>query len=116
MEAAWTDLQLTVQVATKLNRSHLVNGKVAYLLPCLSRTEEDIQASGPQKVTMEDTFSCIHGSVGKAAPASKHLLSEPAIIAGMAKATLVPNPRVMWDAWVADYDKIRDELNNRKQS
>ncbi|MDB5688613.1 MAG: formate dehydrogenase [Sphingomonas bacterium] len=108
MEAAWTNLDLTVQIATKLNRSHLINGKVAYLLPCLSRTEEDIQASGPQKVTMEDTFSCIHGSVGKAKPASKHLLSEPAIVAGIARATLPPRPDVKWDEWVADYDLIRD--------
>jgi molybdopterin-dependent oxidoreductase alpha subunit len=108
MEAAWTNLQLTVQIATRLNHSHLINGKAAYLLPCLSRTEEDIQASGPQKVSMEDTFSCIHGSVGKANPASKHLLSEPAIVAGIAKATLPPNPKVKWDEWVADYDRIRD--------
>jgi molybdopterin-dependent oxidoreductase alpha subunit len=112
MEAAWTGLQLTVQIATKLNRSHLINGKVAYLLPCLSRTEEDIQASGPQKVTMEDTFSCIHGSVGKASPASKQLLSEPAIVAGLAKATLPPNPKVRWDEWVADYDLIRGLIEN----
>lgn len=110
IEAAWPDLDLTVQIATKLNRSHLINGKVAYLLPCLSRTEEDIQASGPQKVTMEDTFSCIHGSVGKAQPASPELLSELAIVAGMAKATLPPNPNVRWDAWVADYDLVRDEI------
>lgn len=108
MEAAWEKLALTVQIATKLNRSHLINGKVAYLLPCLSRTEEDVQAYGPQKVTMEDTFSCIHGSVGKAKPASKDLLSEPAIVAGIAKATLPPNPKVKWDDWVADYDRIRD--------
>ena len=108
MEAAWTNLPLTVQIATKLNRSHLINGKVAYLLPCLSRIEEDIQASGPQKVTMEDTFSCIHGSLGKAAPASSQLLSEPAIVAGLAKATLVPNPKVDWDGWVDDYDRVRD--------
>jgi len=108
MEAAWPRLELTVQIATKLNRSHLINGKVAYLLPCLSRTEEDLQAYGPQKVTMEDTFSCIHGSVGKAKPASPHLLSEPAIVAGIAKAALSPNPKVKWDDWIADYDRIRD--------
>jgi len=108
MEAAWPRLELTVQIATKLNRSHLINGKVAYLLPCLSRTEEDLQAYGPQKVTMEDTFSCIHGSVGKAKPASPHLLSEPAIVAGIAKATVSPNPKVKWDDWIADYDRIRD--------
>jgi molybdopterin-dependent oxidoreductase alpha subunit len=108
MEAAWPRLRLTVQIATKLNRSHLINGAVAFLLPCLGRSEEDLQASGPQPVTMEDSLSCIQGSLGKRKPASEHLLSEPAIVAGMAKATLPPNPRVVWDEWVADYGKIRD--------
>src|SRR5690606_23475066 len=92
MEAAWPAMRLTVQVATRLNRTHLINGEVAYLLPCLSRAEEDLQESGPQAVTMEDSLSSIHGSVGTNTPASEHLLSEPAIIAGMAKATLPPNP------------------------
>ena len=110
MEEAWTRMRLTVQVATKLNRSHLVNGEVAYLLPCLSRTEKDVQASGPQTVTMEDTFSCIHGSVGHRVPASEHLLSEAAIVAGIAKATLPPNPLVRWDEWVADYARIREQI------
>ncbi len=108
MEAAWTNMRLTVQVATKLNRSHLINGKVAYLLPCLGRTEEDIQATGPQAVTMEDTFSCIHGSIGRRKPASEHLMSEAAIVAGLAKATLPPNPKVRWDEWIGDYGLIRD--------
>lgn len=108
MEAAWAGLRLTVQVATKLNHSHLVNGEIAYLLPCLSRAEQDVQASGPQTVSMEDTFSCIHGSVGKRSPASEDLLSEPAIVAGIAKATVAPNPNVKWDEWIADYAKIRD--------
>ncbi|MFT4277163.1 MAG: FdhF/YdeP family oxidoreductase [Rhodopseudomonas sp.] len=108
MEDAWTRMQLTVQIATKLNRSHLVNGKAAYLLPCLGRTEQDIQASGPQAVTMEDTFSCIQGSVGLRQPASEHLKSELAIIAGIAKATLPDNPKVRWDDWVGDYGLVRD--------
>jgi molybdopterin-dependent oxidoreductase alpha subunit len=108
MEEAWTKMRLTVQIATKLNRSHLVNGEVAYLLPCLGRTEEDRQASGPQTVTMEDTFSCIHGSIGRRKPASKDLLSEMAIVAGMAKATLPQNPKVRWDAWLGDYGLVRD--------
>ena len=108
MEQAWTKMELTVQIATKLNRSHLVNGKIAYLLPCLGRTEEDVQASGPQVVTMEDTFSCIHGSVARRKPASEHLLSELAIVAGLAKATLPENPRVKWDEWVGDYGRVRD--------
>ncbi|MBP2550553.1 molybdopterin-dependent oxidoreductase alpha subunit [Neorhizobium galegae] len=108
MEAAWTNMRLTVQIATKLNRSHLVNGEVAYLLPCLGRSEEDAQATGPQTVTMEDTFSCIHGSIGRRKPASPDLLSELAIVAGIAKATLSPNPKVTWDAWVGDYGLVRD--------
>ena len=110
MEKAWRNLELTVQVATKLNRSHLVNGKRAYLLPCLGRTEEDIQATGPQAVTIEDTFSCISGSIGRRKPASEHLKSEVAIVAGLAKATLAPNPKVPWDEWVGDYALIRDQI------
>ena len=108
MEAAWTNMRLTVQIATKLNRSHLINGEVAYLLPCLGRSEEDIQEGGPQVVTMEDSLSMVHGSVGKRKPASKHLLSELAIVAGIAKATLPPKPTIKWDEWVGDYEKVRD--------
>ena len=108
MEKAWTNMRLTVQIATKLNRSHLINGKTAYLLPCRGRTEEDVQATGPQSVSVEDTFSCIHGSIGRRKPASGHLRSEAAIVAGIAKATLPPNPKVEWDEWIGDYGLIRD--------
>jgi len=108
MEAAWRKMRLTVQIATKLNRSHLINGEVAYLLPCLGRSEEDMQAGGPQTVTMEDSLSCIHGSRGHRKPASEHLLSELAIVAGIAKATLPPRPKVKWDEWTGDYGKVRD--------
>jgi molybdopterin-dependent oxidoreductase alpha subunit len=108
MEEAWTRMRLTVQVATKLNRSHLVNGEIAYLLPCKGRTEQDVQATGPQAVSMEDTFSCIHGSIARRTPASEHLKSEVAIVAGIAKATLKPNPKVKWDEWVGNYALIRD--------
>ena len=110
MEKAWTRMRLTVQVATKLNHSHLVNGEIAYLLPCLGRTEEDVQASGPQSVSMEDSFSTIHGSLARHKPASPDLRSEVAIVAGLAKATLAPNPKVKWDEWVGDYSLIRDEI------
>ncbi len=110
MEAASPHMRLTVQIATKLNRSHLVNGKVAYLLPCLGRSEEDMQETGAQAVTTEDSLSCIHGSLGKNTPASPDLLSEIAIVAGMAKATLPPNPLVDWDGWTADYGRIRDAI------
>jgi molybdopterin-dependent oxidoreductase alpha subunit len=108
VEAAWSTQALTVYIATKLNRSHLVHGKASYLLPCLARSEDDVQASGSQAVSMEDSFSHIHGSIGKRTPASEHLLSEVAIVAGIAKATLPPNPAWRWDAWTADYGLIRD--------
>jgi molybdopterin-dependent oxidoreductase alpha subunit len=110
MEDAWTGMRLTVQIATKLNRSHLINGEVAYLLPCLGRSEEDMQEAGAQAVTMEDSLSCIHGSLGNIGPASPHLLSELAIVAGMAKATLPDNPKVKWDEWTGDYAKVRDQI------
>ncbi|HEV2743935.1 MAG TPA: FdhF/YdeP family oxidoreductase, partial [Rubrobacter sp.] len=108
VEDAWSRLDLNVQIATKLNRSHLLPGKSSWLLPCLVRSEEHREASGVQAVSMEDSLSMVHGSLGKRRPASPHLLSEPAIVAGIAKATLPPNPRVTWDDWVADYARIRD--------
>ncbi|MCJ9669658.1 MULTISPECIES: FdhF/YdeP family oxidoreductase [unclassified Neorhizobium] len=109
MEAAWRKLRLTVQIATKLNRSHVVHGEVAYLLPCLGRIEVDEQASGPQAVSMESSVAHFHGSRGKAKPASSELLSEPAIIAGIAKATLTRG-NVPWDRWVDDYSEIRNAI------
>ena len=107
-DPAWAGLDLTVQIATKLNRSHLMPGKSAWLLPCLVRSEEDLQATGPQTVTMEDSLSHIHGSIGRRRPASPDLRSEPAIVAGLAKATLEPNEKVRWDDWTGDYTKVRD--------
>jgi molybdopterin-dependent oxidoreductase alpha subunit len=107
-EPAWQGLDLNVQIATKLNRTHLHPAKTSYLLPCLVRAEQDMQATGPQAVSMECSLSHIHGSVGKRTPASPVLKSEVAIVAGMAKATLAPNERVDWDAWTGDYSLIRD--------
>ena len=110
MEPAWRNLDLSVQIATKLNRTHLITARTTYLLPCLARTEIDEQASGPQIVTVEDSTTCIHASRGVTSPASEHLLSEPRIIAEIAKATLPSNPRVPWDDWVADYALVRDAI------
>ena len=110
MEAAWRAIPLTVQVSTKLNRNHLVHGKASYILPCLGRIEIDRQAGGAQDVTIEDSTACMHGSRGMAEPVAGSLLSEPAIVAGIAKATLESNPRVDWDRWVADYATIRDAI------
>ncbi|MDQ6707401.1 MAG: formate dehydrogenase, partial [Acidobacteriota bacterium] len=110
MEPAWSKLRLTVQIATKLNRNHLVHGEVAYVLPCIGRIEIDRQTSGEQAVSMEDSTGCFHGSRGQVEPASEKLLSEAAIVAGIAKATLPSNPALDWDAWVGDYSKVRDAI------
>ncbi|MEV4262488.1 FdhF/YdeP family oxidoreductase [Kribbella sp. NPDC049584] len=99
--------ELTVHVSTKLNRSHLVHGRQALILPCLGRTELDVQVGGPQSVSVEDSMSMVHLSIGRKRPASPHLLSEPAIIAGIAQATL-PATQTPWDSYVEDYDRIRD--------
>lgn len=108
-EAALARCRLTVHVSTKLNRSHLVTGEEAYILPCLGRTEIDIQASGPQFVTVEDSMSMIHGSGGLNMPVSQQIRSEPAIVAGLAKATLPGSP-IDWDDLAADYGRIRDKI------
>lgn len=108
MEAAWTHQALTVYIATKLNRSHLVHGRASYVLPCLARSEEDIQVGGRQTVTIEDSFSHIYGSIGKRTPADEMLLSELAIVAGMAKATLPSHPKWRWDDWTGDYGLVRE--------
>jgi molybdopterin-dependent oxidoreductase alpha subunit len=108
--AAWSGLRLTVQIATKLNRTHLVNGEVAYLLPCLGRIERVVENGKPQVLSTEDSTSCIHASIGKADPASPELLSETRIVAELAKATLPPNPKVPWDVWANDYATIRDAI------
>jgi molybdopterin-dependent oxidoreductase alpha subunit len=109
VEASWRKLRLTVQIATKLNRSHVLHGEIAYLLPCLGRIEIDEQASGRQAVSMESSIAHFHGSRGKTKPASSELLSEPAIVAGIAKATL-GETQVPWDRWVEDYGRIRDAI------
>ncbi|MBD2748019.1 FdhF/YdeP family oxidoreductase [Microvirga sp. BT688] len=110
LEEAWARLRLSVQISTKLNRNHLIPGEVTYILPCLGRIEIDEQATGPQAVAVEDSTACIHGSKGIAKPASPDLLSEPRIVAELAKATLPPNPKVPWDDWVADYARVRDAI------
>ncbi len=97
---------LTVQVSTKLNRSHLVTGACAIILPCLGRTERDLQAAGDQFVTVENSMGVVHSSQGKLEPASQLLRSEPAIVAGIANATL----GVDWNSLVGNYDLIRDHI------
>jgi molybdopterin-dependent oxidoreductase alpha subunit len=111
-QAALKNLDLSVHVSTKLNRSHLIHGRDALILPCLGRTEIDIQASGPQSITVEDSMSMVHASAGRNKPASEHLLSEPAIVAGMARATLGDRTLVDWQRFVSNYDLIRDAVED----
>lgn len=107
--AAFRALDLTVGIATKLNRSHLVPGRESFILPCLGRTEEDLQEAGPQSSTVEDSMSVVHASRGTLSPASEELRSEPWIVAEMARATL-PDATVDWRWLIADYDRIRDRI------
>jgi molybdopterin-dependent oxidoreductase alpha subunit len=101
---------LTVHVATKLNRSHVVHGREALILPCLGRTEIDVQAAGPQGVTVEDSMSMVHLSFGINPPASAHLLSEPAIVARLAHATLKGRSARPWLWLMQDYARIRNQI------
>jgi len=98
---------LTVQVSTKLNRSHLITGQEALILPCLGRTELDLQDSGPQFVSVENSMGIVHTSEGRLTPASSSLKSEPWIVANLANATL-GSTQMDWLYLVEDYDRIRD--------
>lgn len=104
---ALRNCDLTVQISTKLNRSHLVTGKRALILPCLGRTDIDMQAAGAQAVTVEDSFSMVHASFGQLKPLSSEMRSEPAIVAGIAQATLGEKP-VPWLKLAEDYRRIRE--------
>ena len=104
--------RLTVQIATKLNRGHLITGQTALILPCLGRTERDVQKSGEQFVTVEDTTGVVHQSRGVLPPGSDQLLSEPAIVGRMALATLGTRSTVDWQGLIDDYDRIREHIEH----
>ena len=104
--------RLTVQVSTKLNRSHLISGQQALILPCLGRTERDVQQSGEQFVSVENSMGIVHSSRGTLPPASEHLKSEPAIVAELAAATLNGRSGLNWRAMIEDYDKIRQAIES----
>ena len=104
--------RVTAHVSTKLNRAHLITGEIALILPCLGRSEIDRQESGDQFVTVEDSMAIINPSRGHAKPASKQLRSEPAIIAGLAKATLEQRTTVDWKNLIANYDRIRGHIEH----
>ena len=109
-EAALRACELTVQVSTKLNRSHAVTGAEALVLPCLGRTEVDVRRGGPQSVTVEDSMSAVHMSTGTLRPASELLMSEVAIVCGIARATLGESSPIDWEGLAGDYDRVRDHI------
>ena len=109
IEAAMRKVRLTVIASTKLNRSHVVHGEQALILPCLARSDIDLQRTGRQSVTVEDSMSMVHASTGLVTPPSGELKSEVAIVCGMARATLDGNG-IDWTAFEANYDLIRDKI------
>jgi molybdopterin-dependent oxidoreductase alpha subunit len=109
-EAALRRCALTVQISTKLNRSHIVHGKTALILPTLGRTDKDFQAGGKQLVSVEDSMSMVHLSRGSLTPPSEHLRSEVAIVCELARTVLGPEHPVPWEALRANYDLIRDGI------
>lgn len=102
---------LTAHISTKLNRGHLITGKRGLILPCLGRTEADLQKSGPQFVTVENSMGVVHQSEGRLTPASDQLKSETAIVCGIARATLAET-RVPWAAFTDNYDLIRQRIES----
>ena len=111
---ALQNCELTAHVSTKPNRSHLVTGKTALILPCLGRSESDSTGQGGQFVTVENSMGVVHMSIGKAKPASTHLLSEPEIVASIGQRLQenLANTRIRWLDWIEDYDNIRDEIES----
>ena len=111
-EAAVENTEMTVQISTKLNRSHTVTGQEALILPTLGRTEIDLQESGPQFVSVEDTVSAVHASEGKVNPVAPGLLSEVAIVTRLARATVGSRIDADWAGFERNYDLIRDHISH----
>jgi molybdopterin-dependent oxidoreductase alpha subunit len=111
-EKAMQSTEMTVQVSTKLNRSHAVVGEEALILPTLGRTEIDRQKSGVQFVSVEDTVCAVHASYGQLEPVAPNLLSEVSIITRLARATLGDRVPVNWERFESNYDVIRDHISH----
>lgn len=110
-ERAMRSCRLTAHVSTKLNLSHAVCGETALILPTLGRTDRDVQSTGEQFVTVEDSMSIVHQSRGRLTPASDHLLSEVAIVCRLARRTLGSMSNISWEKFESDYDVIRDAIS-----
>src|SRR6202034_737947 len=103
-------LRLTVAISTKLNRGHLVHGELALILPCRARSDIDIQKTGRQSITVEDSMSMVHASTGLVRPPSDNLKSEVAIVCGIARATLLDDGIIDWSGFEDNYDVIREKI------
>jgi formate dehydrogenase major subunit len=110
-ESAMRKTRLSVQLSTKLNRSHVITGEEALILPVLGRTEVDMQISGPQYVTVEDSVCAVHASHGQIEPISDQVRSETAIVAGLGHATFGDRHGIDWQSFADDYDVIRDHIS-----
>jgi molybdopterin-dependent oxidoreductase alpha subunit len=109
VKEAMRRLKLTVAINTKLNRGHVVHGQEALILPCLARSDIDVQATGRQSITVEDSMSMVHASAGLVEPPSPELKSEVSIVCGIARATL-PGCEIDWDGFEGNYNLIRDKI------
>lgn len=109
-EAALRACELTVQISTKLNRSHVVHGRTALILPTLGRTDLDLQDGTRQQVSVEDSMSMVHLSTGRLQPVSDDLRSEVAIVCELAAELFGPDHPVPWERFRRDYDHIRDAI------
>jgi molybdopterin-dependent oxidoreductase alpha subunit len=111
-EAAMENTDLTVQISTKLNRSHTVTGKEALILPTMGRTEIDLQDSGPQFISVEDTVCAVHPSAGRVEPVAPNLLSEVAIVCRLARETVEGKSSADWAGFEKNYDLIREHISH----
>lgn len=109
---AISNCDLTVHVSTKLNRSHLVTGKEALILPCLGRSEKDLQQTGYQVQSVENSMGIVSSTKGVLSPCSDHLMSEVAVVCQVANATLKERSKIDWLKYVDDYDLVRDDIQD----
>lgn len=107
---AMQNVDMTVQISTKLNRAHLVTGNEAIILPCLGRTDRDEQSSGVQFQTVENSMGIVHTSKGSQQPPSSDLRSEVAIVCGLARALFGDDDATTWEDFTSNYDLIRDKI------
>lgn len=111
-EAAFRNLELNVQISTKLNRNHITGGDEALILPVLGRTDIDLQKSGPQMLSVEDSVCAIHSTAGRVKPMSDLMKSEVSVVTGIARQLSGNVEKMDWAGFEANYDTIRDHIEH----